>query len=43
MRNLKTHSAEKLKGGTLWDFLVPILLLNRQKIEERLFRDDISK
>ena len=40
----KSHNAEKLKGGTLWDFPTSILTQNSKKIEggpfgEKIFRN----
>ena len=33
----KTHNAEKLKGGTLWDFPTSILTQNSKKLKGRPF------
>ena len=43
---LKSHNAEKLKGGTLWGFSTSILSQNMKKIEENKnfhFREKISQ
>ena len=37
-----SHSAEKCKRGTLWDFSTSILLQNRKKLKEGPFGDIIK-
>ena len=37
----KSHNAEKLKGGTLWDFPTSILTQNSKKIEGGPFGEKI--
>ena len=40
---LTSHNAEKLKGGTLWDFPTSILSQNIKKMQEKRFRKKIPK
>ena len=40
---LKSHNAEKLKGGTLWDFSTSILSQNFKKLQGEPFGEFFSK